>query len=127
MHKSVPLLIGLGFVSLSLAQTSVAQQLLPLGGVISGELNAVSIHVNGKRITTYQIASTARKLPGPSGLCNLETGPETFQLAIRDNNDVKALKKYLGKTISVKAGALACPQEPTEIAEAVVKNWTLAP
>jgi hypothetical protein len=126
MRKSASLLLGLSLVSLM--QTGAeAQQLLPLGGVISGELNAVSIHVDGKKITTYQISSAARKLPGPNGLCNLETGPETFQLAIHGDNDVKALKKYLGKTISVKASALACPQDPTEIAEAVVKSWTLAP
>ena len=126
MRKPASLLLGLALASMG-QTVAFAQQLLPLGGVISGELNAVSIHVKGKRIVVYQIASAARKLPGPNGLCNLETGPETFQLAIRGDGDVKALKKYLGKTISVKATALACPQDPTEIAEAVVKSWTLTP
>ena len=126
MHKPVLLLIGLGLVPLNPARVE-AQQSLAIGGVLSGQLNAVSIHVKGKKITTYQIASAPRKLPGPNGLCNLETGPETFQLVIRDDNDVKSLKKYLGKTVSVKASALACPQDPTEIADAVVKSWALTP
>ena len=34
----------------------------------------------GKRIAMYQITSEPRRLPAPSGLCDLETGPETFQL-----------------------------------------------
>ncbi|MHC2772932.1 hypothetical protein ACVIM7_002399 [Bradyrhizobium liaoningense] len=52
------------------------------GDVLSGELNAMKVRdvKNGKRVATYQITSEPRRLPPPNGLCNLETGPETFQL-----------------------------------------------
>ena len=98
------------------------------GEVLSGELNAMKVRggKKGKRIATYQITSEPRKLPGPDGLCNLETGPETFQLTIRGTDDEKLLKKFLGKTISIQAKELACPQGPSEIADAVVKSWALA-
>src|SRR5215475_7618430 len=52
------------------------------GDVLSGELTAMRVKSGkqGKRVATYQITSEPRRLPPPSGLCNLETGPETFQL-----------------------------------------------
>ena len=51
------------------------------GDVLSGELNAMRVRDGkGKRVATYQITSEPRRLPPPNGLCNLETGPETFQL-----------------------------------------------
>ena len=37
---------------------------------------------------TFQLASEPRRLPPPNGLCNLETGPETFQIVT--NNDAEA-------------------------------------
>ena len=51
------------------------------GEVLSGELNAMKVRDiknAGKRIAMYQITSEPRRLPAPNGLCNLETGPETF-------------------------------------------------
>ena len=59
------------------------------GGVLSGELNAMKISggKKGKHVATYQITSEPRRLPPPNGLCNLETGPETFQLIA--NSDAK--------------------------------------
>ena len=52
------------------------------GDVLSGELTAMRVRggAKGKRVATYQITSEPRRLPPPNGLCNLETGPETFQL-----------------------------------------------
>ena len=51
------------------------------GDVLSGELTAMRVRGGGKkRVATYQITSEPRRLPPPNGLCNLETGPETFQL-----------------------------------------------
>ena len=52
------------------------------GDVLSGELNALRVRdaKMGKRVATYQITAEPRRLPPPNGLCNLETGPETFQL-----------------------------------------------
>src|SRR5258708_19844330 len=51
------------------------------GDVLSGELNAMKIRggKRGKGAATYQVTSEPRRLPPPNGLCNLETGPETFQ------------------------------------------------
>ena len=51
------------------------------GEVLSGELRVMRSRAKGKRINTYQVISTeGRRIPGPDGLCNLETGPETFQI-----------------------------------------------
>ena len=51
------------------------------GDVLSGELTAMKARgKKGKRIASYQITSEPRRLPPPNGLCNLETGPVTFQL-----------------------------------------------
>src|SRR4051812_2312081 len=52
------------------------------GDVLSGELNAMKVRggKKGKSIATFQLTSEPRRLPPPNGLCNLETGPETFQL-----------------------------------------------
>src|ERR1700732_5637874 len=73
------------------AQQALAQQaepapkagkLINAGDVLSGQLNALKVHggKRGKRVATYQLTSEPRRLPPPNGLCNLETGPETFQL-----------------------------------------------
>ena len=65
------------------AQASKPGKPISTGEVLSGELNAMKIRDvknAGKRIAMYQITSEPRRLPAPSGLCDLETGPETFQL-----------------------------------------------
>ena len=61
---------------------SKAGKLISVGDVLSGELNALRIRggKKGKRIASYQLVSEPRRLPPPNGLCNLETGPETFQI-----------------------------------------------
>ena len=51
---------------------------------------------------TYQITSEARRLPAPSGLCNLETSPETFQLVTTSDAQAAQLKNLMGNEISVK-------------------------
>ena len=62
-----------------------AGKLINAGDVLSGELNALKVRggKKGKRIATYQLTSEPRRLPAPNGLCNLETGPETFQISGR--------------------------------------------
>src|ERR1700751_5823009 len=68
------------------------------GDVLSGELNALQVRdpkQQGKRIATYQITTDPRGLPAPSGLCNLETGPETFQLITSNNAQTIQLKSLL--------------------------------
>jgi hypothetical protein len=80
---------------------------------------------SGKRIPTYQITSEPRRLPPPSGLCNLETGPETFQLVTSSDAQTAQLKTFAGKEISVKVGEIACAQAAGQISEAVVTKWSL--
>jgi hypothetical protein len=69
------------------------------GDVLSGELTAMRVKSggNGKRVATYQITSEPRRLPPPSGLCNLETGPETFQLVTNSDAQAAQLKNFVGK------------------------------
>ena len=128
MIRATTIALSLAAFAISVPQKAVAEQpqLLRSGGVLSGELALVAGHAEGKRVTMYQITSEPRKLPGPDGLCNLETGPETFKLVTRGDGDEKVLKKLVGKTISIQAKELACPQGPADIADAVVKSWALA-
>src|SRR5882762_5319389 len=58
-----------------------AQQAIKNGDVLTGQLNAMRSRAKGKRVNTFQLVSGPRRLPSPNGLCNLETGPETFQIA----------------------------------------------
>jgi hypothetical protein len=98
------------------------------GDVLSGELSVMQVRDvknNGKRIPTYQITSEPRRLPPPSGLCNLETGPETFQLITTSDAQTAQLKTFAGKEISVKVGEIACAQAAGQISEAVVTKWSL--
>ena len=97
------------------------------GDVLSGELTAMRVKSggNGKRVATYQITSEPRRLPPPSGLCNLETGPETFQLITSSNAQAAQLKALIGKAISVKVGEVACAQDAGQMSEAVVTKWSL--
>ena len=97
------------------------------GEVLSGELNAMRVRdvKNGKKVATFQITSEPRRLPAPSGLCNLETGPETFQLVTSSNAQAAQLKALIGKAISVKVGEVACAQDAGQMTEAVVTKWSL--
>jgi hypothetical protein len=98
------------------------------GDVLSGELNAFQVRdpkQQGRRIATYQITSEPRRLPAPSGLCNLETGPETFQLITTNNGQISQLKSLVGKEISVKVGEVACAEDAGQMSEAVISKWSL--
>lgn len=98
------------------------------GEVLSGELNAMKVRDvknAGKRIATYQITSEPRRLPPPNGLCNLETGPETFQLVTSSDAQATQLKAFVGKEISVKVDEIACASDPGQISEAVITKWSL--
>ena len=97
------------------------------GDVLSGELNAMKIRggTKGKRAPTYQITSEPRRLPAPSGLCNLETGPETFQLVTSSEAQAAQLKNFIGKAISVKVDEVACAQDAGQMSEAVVTKWSV--
>jgi hypothetical protein len=97
------------------------------GDVLSGELTAMRVKSggNGKRVATYQITSEPRRLPPPSGLCNLETGPETFQLVTNSDTQAAQLKNFVGKEISVKVEEVSCAQDAGQMTEAVVTKWSV--
>ncbi|MGC0391665.1 MULTISPECIES: hypothetical protein [Bradyrhizobium] len=97
------------------------------GDVLSGELNAMKVRdvKNGKRVATYQITSEPRRLPPPNGLCNLETGPETFQLVTSTDAQAAQLKSFVGKEISVKVDEIACASDAGQMSEAVITKWSL--
>src|SRR6266403_6408531 len=88
-------------------------KLISAGGVLSGELNTMKVRGGkaGKRVSTYQITSEPRRLPPPNGLCNLETGPETFQIVTNNEAQAAQLKGFIGKQISLKVDEVACAQE----------------
>src|SRR5436305_13400175 len=64
------------------------------GDVLSGELNAMKGGKKSKRAATYQITSEPRRLPAPNGLCNLETGPDTFHLVTSSDAQAAQLKNF---------------------------------
>jgi len=97
------------------------------GDVLSGELTAMKLHgaKKGKRIGSYQITSAPRRLPAPNGLCNLETGPETFQLITTSEAQAAQLKGFIGKEISVKVDEVSCAQDAGQMSEAVITKWSV--
>jgi hypothetical protein len=124
------------FVAATLAPPAVlAQQTEPApkpgkminaGDVLSGELNTLRVRGSkGKPAATYQLTSEPRRLPPPNGLCNLETGPETFQLITSSEAQAAQLKVFIGKEISVKVGEIACAQDAGQMSEAVVTKWSV--
>jgi hypothetical protein len=97
------------------------------GDVLSGELNTMRVRTGtmGKRVATYLITSAPRRLPPPNGLCNLETGPETFELVTRNDAQAAQLKALVGKEISVRVDEVACAQDAGEMSEAVITKWSV--
>ncbi len=102
-------------------------KLISAGDVLSGELNAMRVHdgKKGKRVATYQLTSEPRRLPPPSGLCNLETGPETFQLVTTSDAQAAQLKSLVGKAITVKVDEVACAQDAGQMSEAIITKWSV--
>ena len=100
---------------------------LRTGDVLSGELRVMrSRAVKGKRVNTYQVVTTeGRRIPGPDGLCNLETGPETFQIVTNGDADANRLKPFIGKTISIKASEMSCATVAGQVSDALVSKWTI--
>jgi hypothetical protein len=105
--------------------TPVAGKNMKIGDVLTGKLNAVRSRAQGKRINTFQLVSEARRLPPPSGLCNLETGPETFQIVTDNDAQAAQLKAMIGKEVSLKVAAIACAEEAGQMSEAVVTKWSV--
>ncbi len=101
-----------------------AGKLINAGEVLSGELTTIKTRKRGKP-ATYQITSEPRRLPPPNGLCNLETGPETFQLVTTNDAQAAQLKGFVGKSISVKVDEVACAQDAGQMTEAIVTKWSV--
>jgi hypothetical protein len=101
--------------------------LLRAGDILSGELNALRSHGarKGPREATYQLTTEPHRLPPPNGLCNLETGPETFQIVTNSDADVAKLKAFVGKGISLKVEEVSCAQDAGQMSEAIVTKWSL--
>jgi hypothetical protein len=102
-------------------------KLISAGDILSGQLNAMRVRggKKGKRINTYQLVSEPRRLPPPNGLCNLETGPETFQIVTNSDAQTAQLKGFIGKEISVKVDEVSCAQDAGQMSEAVVTKWSV--
>jgi hypothetical protein len=104
-----------------------AGKLINAGDILSGQLNAMRTRgaKKGKRINTFQLVSEPRRLPPPNGLCNLETGPETFQIVTNSDAQTAQLKGFIGKEISVKVDEVACAQDAGQMSEAIVTKWSV--
>jgi hypothetical protein len=104
-----------------------AGRLINAGDILSGQLNAMRTRggKKGKRVNTYQLVSEPRRLPPPNGLCNLETGPETFQIVTSSDAQTAQLKGFIGKEISVKVDEVACAQDAGQMSEAIVTKWSV--
>jgi hypothetical protein len=102
-------------------------KLINAGDILSGQLNAVRMRgaKKGKRVNTYQLVSEPRRLPPPNGLCNLETGPETFQIVTNSEAQAAQLRNFVGKEVSVKVDEVACAQDAGQYGEAVVTKWSV--
>ena len=104
-----------------------AAKLINAGDILSGQLNAMRTRggKKGKRVNTYQLVSEPRRLPPPNGLCNLETGPETFQIVTSSDAQTTQLKGFIGKEISVKVDEVSCAQDAGQMSEAIVTKWSV--
>jgi hypothetical protein len=107
------------------ASEALAQQAIKNGDVLTGQLNAMRSRAKGKRVNTFQLVSEPHRLPPPSGLCNLETGPETFQIVTSNDAEAAQLKGFIGKEVSLKVDEVACAQEAGQMSEAVVTKWSV--
>ena len=110
-----------------MAVTTKPGKVINAGDVLSGELNAMRLRgkKGGKRVATYQLTTEPRRLPPPNGLCDLETGPETFQLVTSGEAQAGQLKSLIGKEISVKVDEVACAHDAGQMTDAVITKWSL--
>ncbi len=115
-----------GAVAQQAEPAAKAGKLISAGDVLSGELNALRTRGgNTGKPAAYQLTSEPRRLPPPNGLCNLETGPETFQLITSSDAQATQLKGFVGKEISVKVDEVACAKDAGQMSEAVVTKWSV--
>src|SRR5262249_61191246 len=72
-----------------------AGKLINAGDILSGELTTIKTRGKRGKAATYQITSEARRLPPPSGLCNLGAGPENLQLGPTTHGEVAAAERLV--------------------------------
>jgi hypothetical protein len=128
LFANVSAVLAAGCLSVLISSDALAQQKakpLKTGEVLSGELTAMRSGPKRKRVITYQLTSEPRRLPAPSGMCNLETGPETFQIVTNSDAEIAALKPYIGKSIALKANELSCAQVAGQLSDAIVTKWSV--
>lgn len=128
------LALALSFAGAAQAQTPApasapaAPKPIPmqLGDVLSGKLSALRVRAQkGRRANTFQLVSVPRRLPAPAGLCNLETGPETFEIVASNDAQTKQLQKLLNKDVSLKVTEVACAEQAGQMSEALVTKWSV--
>jgi len=101
---------------------------MQIGDVLSGQLNAMQVRApqgKGKRVKQFQLVSQPRRLPAPAGLCNLETGPETFEIVAANPAQATQLQKLVGKEVSLKVAEVACAEQAGQMSEALVTKWSV--
>lgn len=104
----------------------VAPKPMQLGDVLTGKLSALRVRAQkGRRANTFQLVSVPRRLPAPAGLCNLETGPETFEIVAANDAQTKQLQKLLNKDVSLKVTEVACAEQAGQMSEALVTKWSV--
>ena len=107
------------------APAPVPPKVIASGDVLTGQLNAMRSRAKGKRISTFQLVSEPRRLPPPSGLCNLETGPETFEIVAANPAQAAQLQKLVGKEVALKVAEVACAEQAGQMSEALVTKWSV--
>ncbi|HWW48158.1 MAG TPA: hypothetical protein VNZ94_10000 [Xanthobacteraceae bacterium] len=109
------------------AGAAEAQKLIKKGDLLTGELNLMQVRVKGhaKRVDTFHMATEARRLLGAGGMCNLETGPETFQIVTHSDEEVARLRSHIGKVVSIKVKEVSCAREAGQFSDALVTKWTM--
>ncbi len=107
------------------AQAAEKTKMLRAGDVLSGGLTVMRGSRKKNRAMTFQLTSEPRRLPPPNGMCNLETGPETFQIVTSSDAEVNALKPFVGKDVSIKAVEMSCAQDAGQWSDAIVTKWSV--
>jgi hypothetical protein len=112
--------------ALWLTMPAVAQEAIKDGGVVTGTLRLVRTrHPNGTKIEAYQVVSVPRAMPKDDEFCSSDKGATTFHLFTMTDAAKTQLKPLLGKTITVKTGALFCSQTAWHVGDVAVPEWTL--
>jgi hypothetical protein len=115
----------IGFAA-SAAEPVAAPKALNVGDVLNGQLNNLRGHdAKGKRNAVFQLTSEPRRLPAPAGLCNLENGPETFEIVTTSEAQAGQLRKLVGKQVTLKVAELSCADKAGQMSEAQVTKWSV--